>query len=120
MCIIDPLSVMQRLAEGNFIMDLNAALIEVSEEVVQTGKDGTVTVTFRISSAVKGTPAVVMAETIVRRPPKVDPKGAVFYALDGELHSQDPRQTRLDFSVVGGEVELREARANGPAERRAE
>jgi len=54
---------------------------------------------------------VVIAEEVKRTPPKGDPKGAMFYTLDGEMHERDPRQPELPvFRVVdnGDGSELRD------------
>lgn len=97
---MDALAALQRLGGGHFIEELASALIVTSEEVVTTGKPGTVTVTLKISQKPAGTPSVIVEEAIARTAPKKDAKGAFFYAVDGELHHNDPRQVQMEFRTV--------------------
>ena len=100
---MDALGVIQRLAGGRFLEEVAAALVEISEEVVQTGNKGAITIAIEITQPTTGQPMVVMSETISRRPPKADPRGAAFFILDGELHREDPRQVRMEFRTVPNE-----------------
>ncbi len=97
---MDALSVAQRLGGGTFLDDLHFNLTEVSEQVVVTGRPGTVTVTLKIEP-VKGEPAVTIASALKQSRPAADPKGAIFYAVgDGQLEKNDPRQVPMEFRVV--------------------
>lgn len=121
---MDALHILERLGGGHLIEEIHAALLDVSEEVVATGKPGTVTVTLKVSHP-KGADAllVVMDEEVKRTMPKTDAKGAMFYALDAELHASDPRQDPLPaFRVVdeGKGAELRETPDAGLEMREAE
>jgi hypothetical protein len=108
---MDALGTLQRLANGKLIEEVYDALARTAEEVVATGKSGTVTVTLKVSTKNQGDPFVIVEEVIARSAPKKDPRGAYFFALDGELHKSDPRQTRLEFRTVDHETgEVREFR----------
>ncbi|MFH0899054.1 MAG: hypothetical protein V2A73_00350 [Pseudomonadota bacterium] len=65
-----------------------------------TGKPGSVTVKLTVSNEDQGDPLVIVSSTINRTTPKRDGRGAVFYAVDGELHREDPRQTKMDFRRI--------------------
>ena len=97
---MDALSVLQRLGSGRFLDEVLEALIATAEEVVATGKPGKVTVTFGLSTQEQGDPMVIIDETVGRTSPKKDPKGALFFAMGGELHKDDPRQAPLIFRTV--------------------
>ena len=97
---MDALAVLQRLSGGQLIPDLAEALVLTADEVVNTGKPGTVTLTLKVSTKRAGDVVVVIDETIARRSPQRDPRGAYFYAVEGGLHSQDPRQTVMDLRVI--------------------
>ncbi len=115
---MDALATLQRLANGRLIDELHTALVTTAEEVVATGKTGTVTVTFKVSNRGAGDPLVIIEETIARSAPKKDPKGAFFFAIDGALHREDPRQTTLEFRTVDTETgEIREPGTFGPVVR---
>jgi hypothetical protein len=106
---VDPLSVIQRLGSGHTLEDLCDALTATAQEVVATGKPGTITLTLKVSNKGQGNPLVIVEETVARTSPKKDPKGAIFFALDGALHREDPRQTRMDFRILDPETgEIRE------------
>jgi len=98
---MDSLAAIQKLAGGHFIEELYAALSAVSTEVAsrERGAKGSVAVTFTVSKESEE-PMVNVQESIVRRMPKGSSRGAWYFALDGELLREDPRQTRLEFREV--------------------
>jgi hypothetical protein len=104
---VDALSVIQRLGTRRFIDELSQTLAAVADEVTLTRKKGKVTVTFSLSPAQGNDIGVIVAEEIKRSPPVRDARGAIFFALDGELHEGDPRQPTLDFRVAPGGAEIR-------------
>src|ERR1044072_7132282 len=103
---MDGLHVVERLGGGHLIDEIHAALLDVAEEVVATGKQGTVTVTIKVSHPKGADPLlVVMDEEVKRAMPKPDPKGAMFYAADAQLHERDPRQADLpEFRIVADDA----------------
>ena len=111
---MDALAVVQRLGSGRLLTELHNALIATADEVVRTG---TVTLTLKVSNKQQGDPLVYVDEQISRTAPKKDPRGAVFYAVEGELHREDPRQLTLEFRTVDTATgEIREAE-DGHSER---
>ena len=101
---MDALAVLQRLGGGRLIEEVAEHLKTTADEVVLTGKTGTVTITLKVSTKNQGDPMVVVEETIARSAPKKDPKAAYFYSLGGDLHKNDPRQTSIDFRTVDRET----------------
>lgn len=107
---LDYLDPLQRLGERRFLRELYLALVDVTHDVVSHGRAGSVSVTLVVTQPVKGVPQVIVAESITRRPPKDDPRGAAYWAVDGGLHREDPRQTRLELRTLpSGQTELRAA-----------
>jgi hypothetical protein len=104
---MDALGTLQTLARGQLFDELCEAMIDVAEDVITTGRKGTVTLTLRLSQATPGEPSVVVAEEIKRTPPKRDPRGAILFIGDGEFHRRDPRQEQLDFRVVDEDASVR-------------
>ncbi|OHD25857.1 MAG: hypothetical protein A2Y38_18185 [Spirochaetes bacterium GWB1_59_5] len=96
---MDALSVLQRLSQGRLLEELHEALVKTAEEVVATGKPGVVTLRLTVGGS-QGNPMVAIAEALSRTAPKKESRGAFFFALNGELFREDPRQTRLDFRTV--------------------
>lgn len=101
---MDGLAILQRLGRGTVIPDLTDALNKTAEEVVATGKPGTVTLTLKVSTKSIGDPFVAIEESIARSAPKKDPRGAFFFAVEGGLHREDPRQSQIDFRTVDRET----------------
>lgn len=101
---MDALSVLMRLGSGRLLDELHDALVVTAEEVVNTGKPGTVTVTLKVSNKCQGDPLVMVDEIVSRSAPKKDPRGSVFYAINGGLHRDDPRQVKMEFRTVDRET----------------
>lgn len=111
---MDSIAILQRLGGGLLLEELREALIATAEEVVATGKPGSVTLTLKISTKSQFDPFIAIDETLQRKPPGKDARGAWVYALDGDFHRDDPRQTRLDFREIDretGEIRTRDDRA---------
>lgn len=107
---MDPLAAIQRLAGGHFVEDLYVALTQVAEEVANSpvkGTKGAVTVTFVVTKEQAGEPMVSITEAIAKRPPKPEPLGAYFFAVDGGLHRENPNQVAMEFRVLDGGSETR-------------
>ena len=49
----------------------------------------------------------------VRMPPKKAAQGAILWALEGQLHSQDPRQARMEFRAVDTQTAVRDVGHTG-------
>ena len=92
----ESLFIIGRLGQGNFLNDLHRAIERVSNDVIATGRAGSVAVTLKIEP-VKDSIMVVVSEAIQVKPPKRDAKGALFFVHTG-LHEEDTRQSKLDVS----------------------
>lgn len=120
---MDGLETLVRLGDGRFIDDLASELMRVSDEVVKksqrTGREGVkgrVTVAFEVEKAPGGDPTVIIRPAISIKMPAREPAGKMFFALEGEFHSSDPRQPALSVRVVDTSTgEIREAPAEDSA-----
>lgn len=108
---MDALGALMRLGGGHTLDELYAAILRVSEEVTATGNPGKVTLTLNIERPKSGDPAIVIVkDAIATAPPKSVSNGALFFAVNGELHNRDPRQTELPLRVIDGDTgEIRDA-----------
>ena len=111
---MDALKVLERLGGGHFMDDLHAAILDVADDVVATGNTGVVTVTLKIAQATKGEPTITVSEEITRKPPKDEAKGAFFFAVDGALHREDPRQAKFELHTVEGASVMRTPASETP------
>ena len=118
---MDPLATLQRLGQGRLMEELAEALALTAAEVVATGKPGTVTLTLKVSNHGVGDVMVAVEEKLDRKAPTKDARGAFFFAWDGELHKNDPRQPQMDFRTVTDREtgEIREIPADQPTVREA-
>ncbi len=111
---MDILTVLKSIdANSGLFADLEGALKATSEEVVKTGKAGTVTITLSLVNQGAGDQWVGIAETVGRTVPKKKPRGTFFFSHEGDLYKDDPRQAKMDFRTVESgngerEVEPRE------------
>jgi hypothetical protein len=115
---VDPLAVIQRLGSGRLLEEMVEALQATADEVVRTGKPGTVTLKLTVSNREQGDPMVTIDESLSRASPKRDPRGAIFFAVDGALHREDPRQYRLTFREVDKATGEVRTPSNGDREER--
>ncbi len=97
---MDQLNILQRLGQGRLLEELTAALANVADEVVASGKPGQVVLTLKITTRSQGDPQIVIEETVARKLPARAARGAVVYAIDGTLYTRDPRQQELRFETV--------------------
>lgn len=98
---MDALYTLRPLAGGRLLERLAEALIEISGDVARIGQPGAVTLKLSIRRIGDGTPEVIIEEVITKTAPKRKPRGAIVWAVDGDLHQQDPRQPRMQgFEVV--------------------
>jgi len=116
---VDALGTLQTLARGKLFDELCEALVDVAEDVITTGRKGTVTLTLRLAQATPGETSVLVAEEIKRTPPKRDPRGAILFVGDGEFHRHDPRQQQLEFRVLEEDSNVRRPPDEGQAVREA-
>lgn len=106
---LDPLATIQRLAGGHLMEDIAVMLAQVSQEVVRLDKAGSLTLTLKVTP-VKNSPAVTVEESLKATYPVEKARGAMLFALNGQLYVADPRQTVLEFTKVDvPEAEIRRA-----------
>lgn len=110
---LDSLGTLQRLGGGHMIEELCEALVATAEEVVATKKTGSVSLTLKITKSIGEELAVIITETIKRSSPARGERGAMFFALDGQLHREDPRQIKMELRAVDGQSELRVSEDRG-------
>ena len=118
---MDALGTISRLGGGHLLEELAEALQRTAEDVVETGQTGSVTLKLLVKAAQGiGNPMVSVEESLARSAPKRKPRGAFLYALGGELHARDPRQTEMVFQVVDATTgEIRDAGDAGNVTREA-
>ena len=114
----DALHVLQNLGQGRLLDELVAALEHVAAEVSETGKPGTVTLNLKVSTRAAGDAFVMIEESVTRKPPTKAARGSYFYAVDGALYRDDPRQMRLELREVDRSTgEIREHAEQAPVVR---
>jgi hypothetical protein len=97
---MDPLSTLQNLGGGQMLEDLYEALQLTASEVVITGNQGAVTVSFKLTNQGIGDVAVQVDPSIKRSPPSRNMRGTFFFAMNGDLYRDDPRQQAMQFHEV--------------------
>ena len=116
---MDGLAILQRLGSGKLVDLIADALVATADEVVTTGNPGAVTIKLTVTTSQQGDPMVIIHPAINRATPKVEPNPGFFFAVEGELHREDPRQIRMDFRAVDTETgEIRQVDDRPGNERR--
>jgi len=94
------LSVLQNHRRGGALSDLAAAMREVTEAVLETGKGGAVTLKFKVLPAATSG-AMIVEDEIKTTLPRTKPQGSVFFAdHSGNLLREDPNQHQLPLRTV--------------------
>ena len=85
---------LQNLAGGHFIDRLTEHLAEVTDEVLATGKTGTVTVTLKVNTPDKNVadPIATISVTFKETPPVKDAVTTGFYYYGNEFHRSPQSQ----------------------------
>lgn len=97
---LDSHGVAARLGGGHFLENLQDALSRVTEEVLATGKQGQVTVTFKITKPNAAEPLITVNESIGTKLPASEPHGSMLYVDGGKFFARDPRQSVMEFREV--------------------
>lgn len=92
---METVAILDRVGGGRMLDDLVEAVLSVATEVVATGKPGQVTLALKITTSEQGDPMVTITESISRKTPVRSARGGFLFAVDGELHREDPRAPRL-------------------------
>lgn len=89
----DICEVIETIGFGTFKQKLESLLGELVESVNETGKDGSLTIKFKLKKA--GEHLAVKADATITRPQHPTPETTFFFGQKGRLHRDNPRQTRL-------------------------
>lgn len=92
---------LRSLRGGVLVDDASAALAELVNAVMESGKAGELTIKLRLTKASRGSGAIVIRDSIVVKRPADDVLETILYATpEGSLLTQDPRQQTLDLKKV--------------------
>lgn len=94
--------VARQIDRGRKLTDLDRGIRDLVEAVKETGKKGKLTYTLEILPVPKtGGEQVVLVDDVVVKPPKPEPKVALFFTTDeGRLSRNDPRQMEFQAEVI--------------------
>lgn len=86
---------------GRTEADLSAKMHELIEQVLETGKKGTLTLTITVDADDADARRLVLTEKVVSKLPQPDPRKSIFFADDtGNLTRNDPSQLTFDGIAV--------------------
>lgn len=98
--------------KGRTHNDLSEGLHALTEEVLRTGKPGTLTLTVKVEADDTESRRLVVSETVTVKPPKPTARKSVFWAdSDGNLARTDPGQLSFGDIHVAGDTTTQEAQA---------
>lgn len=90
------LQLLAELAEGRTVDELNRALQDVRERVVETGKPGKVTLSLTFKPATKGNRAMhSVSPAVTTTLPKGEPEESIVFVTEGGYSRRDPRQPEM-------------------------
>ena len=93
---IDAVELLRLLRDGGAAYDCSAALGELVQAVVETGKGGSLSLTIKVTPAAEGNASkVLILDDIAVKFPKVAHLPSYFYTTDdGRLSRHNPNQVR--------------------------
>lgn len=92
--------------EGGAIEDLSAALAEVSEAALLTGRAGKIKISLTIKPAGgKSRVAVVIEDDISTTLPKAEKVNSIFFFHEGALLRDNPAQLQMKLTAVAGGIQ---------------
>ena len=113
---------MQRLGGAEIFARLIGAIESVGLATDETGQKGKVTLTissFKPKGSEKSDGYIGFETRLVAVPPSPSSRSTGLYVDEGGLHTDDPRQVRMDLRAVPqGEPEARDVAVGQPAARR--
>lgn len=102
---------LRHLEAGCLIDDASEKLAELVKAVDATGKTGTLTLTLKLRKATAGALAVT-GNVSVKKPAEPAIESLLFATPEGNLLTEDPRQTKLDLKPIAVETkELKQVNA---------
>lgn len=114
---------MQRLGGAEIFARLIGAIEQIGLATDETGQKGKVTLTissFKAKGSEKGDGYIGFETRLVAVPPSPSSRATGLYVSEEGLHSDDPRQTRMELKAVAtGEGETRDVPVGQPEMRRA-
>lgn len=91
---------LNQLREGRFMSLVDSELSRVVEAVEETGKSGSITLTINVKTT-GGRKALVVTGDVKSKVPAPPIEGTLMFSgPDGQLLTEDPRQTKLDLKPV--------------------
>jgi len=86
---------------GRTEADLSDKMHELIEQVLETGKKGTLTLTVTVDADDADARRLILTEKVVSKLPQPDPRKSIFFADDtGNLTRNDPSQLAFDGIAV--------------------
>lgn len=91
------IAMLRELRGGEFIDQLNAALIKVTDAVSEHGKSGSITIKLTVTSSGR---SLEIDDDIGIKCPKAEKVGTIFFRdRAGLLTRDDPKQHQLPFTI---------------------
>lgn len=101
---LDALELIQALGKGRALESWYAAMLRVGNDTRRTGQKGKVVLSVEFTRDSASDPIVVAKAGVTSTTPKDSAGGAYWYALDGKLSNDDPRQMRMELGLVDRET----------------
>ncbi len=90
-----------QLNGGGFMAEASDRLTELVQAINETGKAGSITLQIGIKPTQGKASALVFVSKITAKIPAIHPDATLMFTdEDGELHTEDPRQLKLDLRPV--------------------
>lgn len=90
---------LRHLDHGNLLDDASEKLAELVKNVDASGKPGSLTITIKVRKAAVGALAIT-GKVDVKTPAAPVLENLMFATVDGDLLTEDPRQSKLDLKAV--------------------
>ena len=102
---------LRHLEAGCLIEEASELLAELVKAVDATGKDGSLTISIKLRKATAGALAVT-GNVSIKKPAEPAIESLLFATPEGNLLTEDPRQTKLDLKPIAVETkELKQVNA---------
>lgn len=95
------LETLHHLEGGHFLAEAADQLAEIVKAVDQTGKGGDLTIKISVRKA-SSSALALRGKLTVKMPPEQPLEALMFPTPEGNLLTEDPRQTKLPLAAVAG------------------